>query len=221
MKESAATRAQVIRSCENKLEALNAHGMDAGQVVTPGYAPPSDVAGFELRDENDQTWWGNCARIELGFYKVPDGAGGNLVAIAAPLRRRHHRPRPDCITRASPSRGSRSRARPARLYRCAPAALDSTCVPDPVRVSADESTVHVAAVLVAIGDTWTATEQLAACERARAALGELDPGDAGPRLAEFPRIVAAVGATRVGCDRRVLTVEHGQVPTVVVPSMAL
>ena len=67
----------------------------------------------------------------------------------------------------------------------------------------------------------TATEQLAACERARAALGELDPGDAGPRLAEFPRIVAAVGATRVGCDRRVLTVEHGQVPTVVVPSMAL
>ena len=202
---------------------------DLGQLTFPGYIRPERLAGFELRDADAATPSG-AAPIELGFYSWRrsgrlDGTASPLVlvavgdSIASGL--------PTCITYDAAA------AAPA-LYACAPFAWNANRIPR--LPTADESQpVSVAAVLFSAAASTGHAAQQAACEAARATLAAAAPAhdqahlrpDDQPRpagrslagnpemsregLARWPRVLAAINATRVGCTGHVLAVTSTEV----------
>lgn len=179
----------------------NTPNSDVGQIVIPAYVPPSDVAGFELRDKGAKGAVG-AARIELAFYKwtpkaheppfvlfidAPGTAGGT----------------PECIT----PQGSTTSTQPPQLFACQPFNFNSNRIPS--LVSADTSRpILIAAVVFTIDPSASHAAHITACETARSAVSQSRmmhwPG--GNSLRQWPRIAAAINSTRVNCKGHALVV---------------
>ena len=210
--EDLGTRSSAVYdSCNNFGGRVGSDGgySDSGQVTTPGYVEPEGVLGFELRDERDRGYVAEgrhkVARVELGFYrrKAPDGTPV-VVVIRPPAG--SNIARPDCIVDDG-----------TLFYPCAEDDVVNhwgRCLPEATHALHNAEPLSVAAILFAVDPTQPDAVQNAACESARAVLQRFgsktdDEVDLADLYKSFPKIEAALDATRVGCRSRVRAIARG------------
>ena len=191
----------------------NRPNSDLGQLVYPGYVRPSEVSGFELRDGGSRDLIG-AARIEVGAYKwtltddqdhAPEGHGQSVVVIVETADTAGGPPA--CITHE----GSGAHGPVPRLFACKSEGGWTNGRIPPLPTEDTSRPVAIAAIVFALEPTDHEDAQMATCEAARSALAASHRPRDGDGLSKWPRIAAAIDATRVNCDGHALTLSSAAV----------